>query len=152
MVASIRPMPSDITRSIIIGITACNIYIVGRTLKTAPTPTSTTSDIKNVIKLEIIVDITYIYFGTYTFLIIAALPLIALSPDLVEEEKNENKRRPESINTGYVLSSRPNNVPNTIVSTIIVSSGSTRVHKIPKYERRYFNLIFFFTNSNNKYL
>ena len=46
----------------------------------------------------------------------------------------------------------PNNVPKTKAKTIVVSSGSNNVHTNPKYERLYFNLIPFTTNSFKRYL
>ena len=151
-VARIRPIPRVITNNITNGTSPSIICHVGSTLRTAPTPTSTTSDIKNITKFDTIAATTYIYLGTYTFFIMAAFPLTAFSPAFVADEKNEYKSRPHNIYTGYVGSSFPNNVPNTSVRTIMVRSGSISVHKIPRYDLLYFNLIFFFTSSYRRYL
>ena len=85
------------TNNITNGISPSTICHVGSTLSTAATPTSTTSDITNVTKFDIIAATTYIYFGTYTFLIIAAFPLTAFKPAFDADEKNEYSNRPHKI-------------------------------------------------------
>lgn len=77
----------------------------------------------------------------YTFFIIAAFNLIDLDAVLVPVAKKEYTSLPHKIYSGNSLSLFPNNVPNTIVNTIVVNIGSNIDHKIPRYERRYFNLI-----------
>ena len=86
----------------------------------------------------------------YTFFIIAAFNLIDLDAVLVPVAKKEYTSLPHKIYNGNSLSLFPNNVPNTIVNTIVVNIGSNIDHKIPRYERRYFNLIPFFTSSYNR--
>ncbi len=80
------------------------------------------------------------YFGTYTFFIIPLLLRMDFIALFVEDEKNEYRSLPVSTYTGNgtprnAASSRPplpRSSPNTTLSTIIVSSGSIIVQRIPK--------------------
>jgi hypothetical protein len=60
----------------------------------------TNRDIKNITKLNKMVDMGYRYFGTYTFLIIPALFRMDFAAVLVLCEKKEYIRRPHKIYIG----------------------------------------------------
>ena len=72
------------------------------------------------------------YFGTYTFLIIALLLRTDFIAALVAFEKKVYNSLPVRIYTGKVFPPLPNRLENTTVRTAVVNSGSSRVQRIPR--------------------
>jgi hypothetical protein len=72
------------------------------------------------------------YFGTYTFLIIALFVLMDFIAAFVEFAKKVYNNLPVRIYTGKVLPPFPYQPENTKVNTMVVNIGSKSVHNKPR--------------------